>query len=529
MKKTMKRISVLDCTLRDGGYCNEWKFGLDNIKRVIKGLCTSNVEYIECGFLTNRVKYDKDKSKFTNLSQLSDIISDEKTDRCFLVMINYGEYAIEDLPNRSETCIDGIRVAFHKKDAKDAIDYCLEIKKKGYLVFVQPMVSMNYSAEEFVTLIHAVNQLKPYAFYIVDSFGMMKRKALMQLVEMVEMNLVNDIHLGFHAHNNLQLAYSNAQYLAELPINFSLIIDASVHGMGRGAGNLNSELFLDYLNENCHSSYLIRPLLKMMDEIISGFYDEKKWGYSLPNYLSATHLIHPNYAAYLDDKKTLTLEAMDEIFDLIDPEKGCEYDAKYIERLYIDYLSRREHEDLSINVLSKALQGKKVLLIAPGRNAVKQKERILRFANREHPVIISVNYDYPYLKTDYIFVSNMRRFSQLSENVYDKTIITSNIKSMETYACVDYYRLINTVDGVIDNAGLMAIEFIMQRGITECYLAGFDGYSRDVYKNFESRDMALVSSAELLEKINNGMRQVIKSFTKEIRLSFITDTKYDVK
>ena len=520
----MKRVSVLDCTLRDGGYCNNWKFGKNNIKRVIDGLFAANIEYIECGYLIDRIEYDENRTKFSDIRQIDGIIPEHKVGKVCCVMVNYGEYSIEKLPKCSETCIDGIRVAFRKNDFKDAIRFCAEIKKKGYLVFVQPMVSMSYSGAEFIELIQEVNRLKPYAFYIVDSFGMMKRKALMQLVELTDINLQDDIILGFHAHNNLQLAYSNAQYLTEHILKRSLIIDVSVHGMGRGAGNLNAELFLDYLNETLDAQYSIRPILNLMDEIISRFYEEKSWGYSLPNYLSAIHLLHPNYATYLNDKKTLTLEAMDEIFGMIEPDKGIEYDTKYIESLYIEYLSRRDREDFSIIEIEKKICGRKVLLIAPGKSVVDQKDKIIEFVEKEQPVIFSINHDYPYYESDYIFVSNMRRFRELNEKVYDKTIITSNIKSKKTYACVEYHRLLNSVEGVRDNAGLMAIKFLAEMGVSEFFIAGFDGYSYDVYNNFETRDMALLNSAEFLVRLNDGIRQVIKMYAKTYEIHFVTDS-----
>lgn len=521
----MKRVNVLDCTLRDGGYCNNWMFGHENIKRIINGLIASNVEFIECGFLTNRVEYDANRTKFSKLNQVAQIVPKGNVGKPYLVMINYGEYEVDDLPECNETCIDGIRVAFHKKDCLDALKFCEELKKKGYIVFVQPMVSMSYSEDEFVTLIRQVNHLKPYAFYIVDSFGMMKKRALKHLVELTETNLSEEIVLGFHAHNNLQLAYSNAQYLAELPLKRTLIIDVSVHGMGRGAGNLNAELFLEHLNEVLGTHYSIRPILNLMDEIVSRFYEEKPWGYSLPNYLSAMHMIHPNYATYLDNKKTLTLEAMDEIFKMVEPEKGVKYDEEYIEQLYIKYLSRRERESSSIKEISENVRGRKLLLIAPGKNVIKQKEKVISFVEKECPIVFCINHDYPYVESDYIFVSNMRRFRQLSDKYYDKVIITSNINSQVTYACVEYYRLLNVIEGVRDNAGLMAIKFLAELGVSEFYLAGFDGYSYDMYENFETKEMAFQNSAESFKRMNDGIRQCLEMYSEEYRIHFLTDSR----
>ena len=175
--------------------------------------------------------------------------------------------------------------------------------------------------------------------------------------------------------------------------------------------------------------------------------------------------------------------------------------------------------------IKKNISGRKVLLIAPGKSVVDQKERILDFVKEEKPVVFSINHNYPYLESDYVFVSNMRRFRQLSNNVYGRTIITSNIKSKDTLACVEYYRLLNVVEGVRDNAGLMAIKFISEMGITEFYLAGFDGYSNDVYSNFESKDMALLKSADYLERMNDAMKQAVRMLKKEFVIHFLTDSK----
>ena len=137
---------------------------------------------------------------------------------------------------------------------------------------MQPMVSVSYSDEEFINLINRSNELNPYAFYIVDSFGVMKRKDLMRLYYLVDHNLSNDIFVGYHSHNNIQMAYSNAQALVDLKTKRQLIIDSSVFGMGRGAGNLNTELFIEYLNELNGNKYRIKPLLKIIDQVLNPIY-----------------------------------------------------------------------------------------------------------------------------------------------------------------------------------------------------------------------------------------------------------------
>ena len=215
----MNNIKVLDCTLRDGGYCNNWIFGERNIEKIISNLASAGVDYIECGFLTNMIQYDVNVSKYSRLENLTERIpADYVVEKC-LVMMNYGEYEVENLPDCTDSHIRGIRVAFHKKNTNEALEVCKRIQKKGYRVFVQPMVSLVYSDREFTELINRANDINPYAFYIVDSFGSMVRSDLIRLTDLVHENLEENILLGFHAHNNLQLAYSNAAFLSELNLN----------------------------------------------------------------------------------------------------------------------------------------------------------------------------------------------------------------------------------------------------------------------------------------------------------------------
>ena len=128
----MNTIKVLDCTLRDGGYCNNWQFGQKNIQKILKSLIDSNIDIIECGFLTNKVAYEADISKFTDLMQIKSFLPDHHTDKLLVVMVNYGEFDFSKLPDCKDTPIDGIRLAFHKKNVNEALEACKVIANKGY-------------------------------------------------------------------------------------------------------------------------------------------------------------------------------------------------------------------------------------------------------------------------------------------------------------------------------------------------------------------------------------------------------------
>lgn len=524
----MKHIQVLDCTLRDGGYCNEWQFGFENEKKIVKGLVDANIDIIECGFLTNKTKYNQDVTKFTSLDEVAKIIPKDRAGKIFVMMVNYGEYDPLDLPEYDGSSIDGLRVAFHKKDRFDALKVCKQIMDKGYKVYIQAMVTLCYKDEEFLDLIERINELNPCSFYIVDSFGMMKKKDLIRLYYMVEHNLNSSIIIGFHSHNNMQLAYSNAQSLVDIHTGYNLIIDSSIYGMGRGAGNLNTELFVQYLNENVEGKYDIKPLLTIIDEILNEFHQRNFWGFSLPNYLSAVHNAHPNYAGYLDDKKTLTVEDMNEIFNMMKEEKKISYDKKYIEELYLRYMDKEKVKEEHKADLYKKLAGKKVLLIAPGKSSLDEQEKIVKFASQDDVVSVSVNYDYKSFNTDFIFLSNLRRFKDIDSCKWEKCLTTSNISTDQVYLQIKYYDLLTTEEMVKDNAGLMAIKFLINFGVTEIYLAGFDGYSHDVQENYGDSKLAFISKNAVLDSINAGMTKVLKEYNNAISISFLTQPKHIV-
>ena len=523
----MGSIKVLDCTLRDGGYCNEWAFGRDNIDKIVTKLVEAGIDIIECGFLTNKIKtYNPDVSRYPSIGDITPILPKSHDGYTFVCMANYGECDAESLPECDGSSVDGIRVAFHKKDVENALSLCRRIREKGYKLFIQAMVSLNYSDSEFLQLISKVNELHPYAFYIVDSFGVMKRKDLIRLFYMVEHNLNRNITIGYHSHNNMQLSYSNAQALVDLHAAHDMIIDSSVLGMGRGAGNLNTELFVEYLNDTIGSQYKLKPLLSIIDEVLNRFHQQNPWGYSLPNYLSAKHNAHPNYAGYLDSKKTLTVENMDEIFGMMEPAKRAAFDKAYIEELYVTYLANRiswGRTDSDVNLMFK---GKEVLFIAPGPSSLSEKDKIMDCARKAGIVTIGINFDYQVFDTDFIFLSNLRRYRELDVSKHPKCIVTSNIPSQNTFYQADYLELLNDEESVKDNAGMMLIRFLIKNGAKKIFIAGLDGYSTDSSKNFADPKMNFYTQNALLEAMNHGMTELLKKFKHEIELEFITTQHY---
>lgn len=328
----MAMHKILDCTLRDGGYVNQWKFGYDNICKIVKNLTAAHIDYIECGFM-KAVEYDKDKSLFNNINFLNEILSQNSTAK-FTLMINYGDIAIEDIPQcENENIL--LRVALKKNVLVEALEFCEQLKQKGYKIFINPMYINMYSSQEILDMIKEINEIKPETFTIVDTTGSMKEQDISRLFYLIDSNLGKNIALGFHSHNSLKLSFTNAQILLKLCTDRELIIDSTVFGIGRGAGNLCTEVITQYINENYNSKYDILPILKTIDEQINPIFTQTPWGYSVPYYLAATNSCHPNYATYFADKKNLSIDTINTILKNIPNEKKTIYDMQLIEELYL--------------------------------------------------------------------------------------------------------------------------------------------------------------------------------------------------
>lgn len=286
--------------------------------KLINALKTSQVNIIECGYLNDKKGKKSNFTLFDSVKTTDILLSKMDINAQKVVMINLGDFDIANLPHKSESLIDGIRLAFHKKDLELALDTSSKIINLGYKVYFQPMVTKNYNDIEFLSLVEKANKLDIHSFYIVDSFGSMTLAEFQRYMTLANNNLNQKISLGYHSHNNMQLAFSNAINMCNTNLNRNIIIDASIYGIGRGAGNLNTELITDYLNNTFNTNYETLSLLEIIDEFLNSLMKKKSWGFSPAQYLSASFDCHPNYATFLINKNTNHIVGVKKVLEMID-------------------------------------------------------------------------------------------------------------------------------------------------------------------------------------------------------------------
>ena len=526
----MKKINILDCTLRDGGYINRFEFGKTVIVNMIDQLGKANIDIIECGFLKSN-EWSEDATLFGSVEAVRPMIQKKYPNSTYVGMIQYGKISGDEISPRQKDSLDGIRVTFHEHEIEGAFVLGEELKKKGYLVFMQPVGTMTYTEEGLCALIDRVNALRPYAFYMVDTLGTMYRKDLEQMFALMDGRLNKDVCIGFHSHNNLQLAFSNAQALMEVCGDREIIIDASVYGMGRGAGNLCTELITQYVNDNLGNRYDISCVLGLIDDYVEPLRKQFVWGYGAAYFIAATSGCHPNYAKFLLDRQTLQIQDIYSILHSIDPDARALFDKALVEDAYLRYMNDFVDDTEAVKKLMGQIGGRSVLLLAPGNTLEREREKILQYMEEKDPYVIGINF-LPDLKMDAVFFSNRKRYSSNLEQLDESelsVILTSNLTTDSRQAMIVNYSGYLTCDGRIrDNAGMMCINLLKKAGVREIALAGFDGFSKDkkdYYRGFVGNPAAF----ERMQQINEAMTERFAQIRQTVELRFVTPSLYEEK
>lgn len=525
----MSNFKILDCTLRDGGFANGWNFGHSCINNIVERLGKANIDIIEVGYIRDYASYDKNSTQFPDIKSINNTLNRSQYPHMLVALMDYGDCTIDRICDVAQSVVDGVRITFKKENCEDALRIAEQIKEKGYHVFIQPVVITDYNGMDIVNLAERINQLDPYAVCMVDTYGFMNRRDLEKYFYLFDSCLNPDIALGYHSHNNYQLSYANAIDLLDKATQRLLIIDASVFGMGKGAGNLNTELIAAYINTNIECRYNIDQILEIINMYTEKERDKEFWGYTLKYYIAAATNSHHKYVQYLLGKKTLTIEAINRILHSIADDKKTRYDQVYIAQLY-EAFQDNEIADASARKRLKTIIGnRKILVLSPGQSLKTERIQIDRYIEKENPCIVSVNHYIRNYKQDMIFISNGIRYAQLENeciNAIDIPVIaTSNISytTLKPSYIVNYRDLLLEEEEIQDNAVLMMLKLLKHMGISEVSIAGFDGFSHERSHNYYADGISLVN--DLSEK-NKKIANAFNELCQEMNVSFITTSIY---
>jgi len=287
-----KDIKVMDCTVRDGGLMNKWQFSDDFVSAVYQGCVKAGIDYMEIGYKSSESAFSRDEVgpwKFCDDKDIRRIVGDNNTNMKLSAMADIGRIEPEDIPPAKDSLIDMQRVACYVHQVDKAVwlaEHCID---KGYEVTINLMAVSKVNEPELDQALVDLAKSRVPIIYVVDSFGSLYCESIEHLVKKYKAALPGK-ELGIHAHNNMQLAMSNT--VTSL-INGATMLDATLLGMGRGAGNCPIEILIAFLK---NPKYRLLPLLDVIQNHVKPWQDKIDWGYHVPYLVTGALNEHPRSA-----------------------------------------------------------------------------------------------------------------------------------------------------------------------------------------------------------------------------------------
>ena len=507
------KVKIVDCTIRDGGHLNKWEFDPICVKSSYFAAMKSGVDYFEIGYrMPETIKgngifaYNRDESLRSLLETPSE--------QCkILVMIDAGKSDERLFAPRAQSFVSGVRVAAYPYELEKAVGIIEKLHGMGYEVFLNLMASSELTEVHYAFLRGWKGKDLLEAVYFADSFGAFIPSDITDRIR--QLRETGFARIGFHAHNNLQMAFANAlQAIADGVTH----VDASVYGMGRGSGNVPMEVLIGYLEKNGQKGYNTVPLLEVIERFYAPLFKKLDWGYKVQSLLGGLKNIHPYYIDELFKRNSYTIEEMWNALDVIKAKCPISFasdklDQALDQRFYTPLTAEKARESFSVisdqlTILpaTDAVRGKpfalagkfknrKIMILGNGPSIADCKDRIERFIARENAVVLGLNYlQHLYVPHYHLFVSRKRFLKYIADvspqselivpGFFGEELVRQHYKGTTHYIDMVQGRDLQEppLEGGVQrivylNVAVAAILTACQMGGSEIFAAGIDGYS----------------------------------------------------
>lgn len=289
-------IKVVDATIRDGGLVNDFRFTEEFVRDLYAANVAAGIDYMEFGYKASKDIFDEKEFgpwKFCEEDDIRHIVGDNESDMKLAVMADVGRCNYKrDIIPAGESVIDLVRIATYVNTIPAALDMVQHCKELGYETTINIMAISNAKESEIEEALHLISESPVDGIYLVDSYGSLYMEQIDELADKyLEMAENRGKFTGIHAHNNQQLAFANTITALTRGVSY---LDATISGMGRGAGNCSSEQLLGFLK---NPKYDIIPLLKFLEKHIVPLKESGVvWGYNVPYLLTGQMNRHPRSA-----------------------------------------------------------------------------------------------------------------------------------------------------------------------------------------------------------------------------------------
>jgi len=305
-------IKILDCTIRDGGLINNHLFDDDIVKAVYKTCVAAGVDYMELGYKNDKKIFAPDKHgawKYCDEDDLRRIVEDNESNLKLSAMADAekSDYKRDIIP-KDQSVLDMIRVAMYIHQIPTAVDMIKYAKDQGYEVTANLMAVSTVQERELQEALEIFSETEADVVVLVDSFGVFYSEQVRDYIKRYTKAVKGTgKEIGIHAHNNQQLAYANT---IEAIVAGANRLDATINGIGRGAGNCPMEYLLGFLR---NPKFNLRPVLQCIQDYFVPLHKEMEWGALIPYFITAHFNQHPRSAIELlsGDKRNNYVEFYD--------------------------------------------------------------------------------------------------------------------------------------------------------------------------------------------------------------------------
>lgn len=512
-------MKLLDCTLRDGGYYTNWDFDKDLVQNYFDSFNKLPVEFLEIGYRSNPMKNYLGEYFYCPPYVLEQC--KESSDKKLVIILNEKDVRAEHVPNLLSPCvgyIDMVRIAIDPRNFRRALKLAEAVKKMGFLVGFNVMYMSTWeSQKEFLGQIKEVRGIADY-FYMVDSFGGVYPEEVKKTFNIVRDQ--TDTAIGFHGHNNLQMGLINTLTAIECGVS---IVDATVTGMGRGAGNLRTELLLTALDSRNQlgADLDFNALSKVVDPFTK-MQSDYGWGTNLPYMVSGAHSLPQKEVMEWVTKRYYSLNSI--IRALSNQSKGIK-DNKELKKL--DFSDDHSHES--------------VILIGGGPSAVQHSRAIKEFLLK-HPEMAVVHASSKNARS-FEGIPNNQLFCLVGneghrlEEVFDfntrisgKCILPPYPRKMGTYVpnllsdCSYELDAVEFTNRFEDSHTAIALQTAVKLGASRIYLTGYDGYSGEIIGKKEQE--LFLENEYLFEKFKKKYSLPLISITSTLYENLEPDSIY---
>ena len=500
----MHKVTHLDCTLRDGGYYNNWDFKIDLANKYLYALSKINVDYVEIGFRFFDIKRVKGKfaycdEKFLNKLKIPKNIN-------LAVMINAGDVLENDFYNKdlirkkfikkSSSKIKLVRVAAHFHELKLILPMIKDLKNLGYEIGINIMQISNKKNSEISKAIKIVRKMNPKVLYFADSLGSLTLDHTIKIIKVIKKHWKKDI--GIHTHDNLGNALRNSMIALKNGVKW---IDTTISGMGRGPGNTKTELAIIEFEKSKNKKMDIIPLTKLVNNEFKILKSKFNWGTNPYYYMAGKWGIHPSFvqemisADFPEEKVFKNLKNLRDI-------GGHKFSKDLINRNELFYHGKVVGDWIPKEFLFK----KKILILANGPNLFKFKGKVEKFIKKNDELIVFQINNKNIIKDgliDYRIACHTMRILLDSKEYYKSKspiILPLNRFSDRVKKSLKHIKTLNFGLQVKKNkfefnknftvipnslAFSYALGIANSAGVKEIYLAGFDGYKNNHPKKIE--------------------------------------------